>query len=96
MEVVVTETAREYIRRHGGTIFVRSHAHRCCTGGLTVLDVTTAPPTDASEFESFETAGVGVRFSGGSGGRPEQLTIDLRGVLARRPVAFWDGCAYKP
>jgi hypothetical protein len=96
VEVVISEPARDYIRRHGGTVFVRSHPHRCCTGALTLLDVTTTAPGDASEFESLEAEGVGVRYSAGASGRPAQLTIDLRGILTRRPVAFWDGCAYKP
>ena len=96
VEVLISEGAREYIERHGGTVFVRSHPHRCCTGSLTLLDVRTTPPSDAAEFEPFDTAGVDVRFYGGSEGRPNQLTIELRGILARRPVAFWDGCAFKP
>jgi hypothetical protein len=96
VEVLISEGAREYIHRHGGTVFVRSHPHRCCTGSLTLLDVRTTPPSDAADFESFDTAEVGVRFYAGSAGRPNQLTIELGGVLTRRPVAFWDGCAFKP
>jgi hypothetical protein len=96
VDVVISEEARGYIARHGGTVFVRSHPHRCCTGSLTLLDIRMTPPRDASEFEPFDTGGVGVRFYAGSEGRPTQLTIELRGVLARRPVAYWDGCAFKP
>jgi hypothetical protein len=96
VEVLISDGARDYIARHGGTVFVRSHPHRCCTGSLTVLDVRTTPPGDAADFEPFDTGGVGVRFYGGSAGRPNQLTIELRGLLGRRPVAFWDGCAFKP
>jgi hypothetical protein len=96
VEVLISEGARDYIERHGGTVFVRSHAHRCCTGSLTLLDVRTTPPSDAAEFEPFDAEGVAVRFWGGADGRPNRLTIELRGVLARRPVAFWDGCAFKP
>jgi hypothetical protein len=96
VDVLISEEARGYITRHGGTVFVRSHSHRCCTGSLTLLDIRTTPPRDASEFEPFDTGGVGVWFYAGSGGRPTQLTIELRGVLARRPVAYWDGCAFKP
>jgi hypothetical protein len=96
VEVLISEGARDYIERHGGTVFVRSHAHRCCTGALTLLDVRTTPPSDAADYEPFDAEGVGVRFWGGAAGRPNRLTIELRGVLARRPVAFWDGCAFKP
>jgi hypothetical protein len=103
MRVEISAGAQEYIRRHGGTVFVSSHAHRCCTGSLTLLDVSMAPPGDAEEFESFSSANdavdgppIEVRFRGNAAGKPDQLTIELRGMLARRPVAFWDGCAYKP
>jgi len=96
VEVLIAPTAREYIEEHGGTVFVRSHPHRCCTGSLTLLDTTTTPPEDASDFLTFDTEGIGVRFHGGSSGIPNQLIIELRGLLNRRPVALWDGCAFKP
>jgi hypothetical protein len=96
VEIVITKTAEAYIQNHGGTVFVRSHPHRCCTGSLTLLDTTTTPPADSADFESFDTGEVGVRFHGGSSGLPGQLTIELRGLLRRHPVALWDGCAFKP
>lgn len=96
MDVRISTTAAEYIRDHGGTVFVRAHPHRCCTGSLTVLDATTKPPADSADFESFDTGEVGVKFLGGSSGLPSELSIDLRGRLKRHPVAYWDGCAYKP
>jgi hypothetical protein len=96
VEVLISEEARDYIADHGGTVFVRSHPHRCCSGSLTLLDVRMTPPRDVADFEPFDTGGVGVRFRAGSGSRPDQLTIALRGWPSRRPVAFWDGCALKP
>lgn len=95
VDVVISEPARKYIREHGGTVFVRSHPHRCCTGSLTLLDLAMTRPDDAADFQSFDTEGIGVRFCG-SGGFPHQLVIELRGLFARHPVAFWDGCAFKP
>jgi hypothetical protein len=112
VEVSVTEGARDYIKSRGGSVYVRAHPHRCCTGALTVLDATTHPPTDAADFVALvaevdggtdggdgSTDGpdesVQVRYYGGSSGLPERLTIELRGVLRRRPMALWDGCAYK-
>jgi hypothetical protein len=96
VEVLVTESAKQYLRRHGGAVYVRAHPHRCCTGTLTVLDLTTEPPPDASQFMFLAVEDVAVRYLGGPSGAPEQLTIKLAGVLSRHPVAFWDGCAYKP
>jgi hypothetical protein len=96
VEVLVTEAAKQYVRRRGGTVYVRAHPHRCCTGTLTVLDLTTEPPSDASEFTLLPVEDVAVLYLAGPCGAPHQLSIKLGGVLSRHPVAFWDGCAYKP
>jgi hypothetical protein len=96
VEVHVSEPAKEYIQRHGGTIFVRPHSHRCCSGSLTLLDSTTTPPRDAVDFTSYDTEGVDVQFCGSPSGLPRQLIIELRGVFLRRPIALWEGCAFKP
>jgi hypothetical protein len=96
VDVVISEAARDYIGSRGGTVFVRPHAHRCCTGSLTTLDVSVSPPANAAEYASFSADGVEVRFRLGSDGGPTQLAIEVRGVLHPHPVAFWDGCAYKP
>lgn len=66
------------------------------TGALTLLDVTTEIPVDEAEFESVDGDGVRVRFSGGPSGRPHKLVIELRRRSRRHPVAYWDGCAFKP
>jgi hypothetical protein len=96
VEVLVTEAAKQYLRRRGGTVYVRAHPHRCCSGTLTVLDLTTEPPPDASAFTLLPADDVAVLYLGGPCGAPDQLSIKLAGVLSRHPVAFWDGCAYKP
>ena len=71
---------------------IRSHH----TGALTLLDVTTEIPAADADFESVDAGGVRVRFSGGPSGRPHKLVIELRRRLRRHPVAYWDGCAFKP
>jgi len=95
VQVTISKEAEEYVRAHGGSVYVRPHAHRCCTGSLTLLDTTTSSPEDAAAYRSFASGSVAVRYLAGAGEPPRQLTIELRGVLRRRPVAFWDGCAYK-
>jgi hypothetical protein len=95
MEVVVSPAAREYVKAHGGRVFVRAHPHRCCAGSLTLLDTTTKPPADVADFEPVAVDTLDVRFCGGGAGEPHQLVIELRGLLKHRPVAYWDGCAFK-
>jgi len=96
VDVLVSEAAKGFIRSRGGTLFVRAHPHRCCSGSLTLLDATTDVPSDVTAFEPIANDAVDVRFCGGSSGRPTQLVVELRGVRKRHPVAYWDGCAFKP
>jgi hypothetical protein len=94
MEVILSEAAVDHASRHGGHIYVQAHTHRCCSGALTLADVTTTPPTDPSGYRPFEVDGIAVCYLGDEVGAPQQLSIDVRG-LRRRLVAFWDGCAYR-
>jgi hypothetical protein len=96
MKVVVSEEATQYVKGRGGVLYVRSSHHRCCGGGLTMLDATTEQPSEASDFFCVGSAGIEVRFLGGAR-RPHELVIELRGrARRRRPVALWDGCAFRP
>ncbi len=97
MEVLVSEAAAEFAGARGGVVYVRSHAHRCCSGPITLLDVTTEEPVDAEAFVPVGTEGLTVRYLGAAEGGPHVLTIDVRGRgrRRRRLVSYWDGCAYK-
>jgi hypothetical protein len=96
VEILVSETAKKYVRAHGGTAYVRAHPHHCCTGSLTLLDITTKVPTDSTDFISVDADDIEVKFRGGPSGQPHQLVIELGGWFRRHPTAFWDGCAIKP
>jgi hypothetical protein len=97
VDVVASEEAKAYVRERGGVLYVRTHHHRCCGGGLTVLDSTTERPPDAPDFLSVGSGGIDVRFRGGrEENLPAEVVIELRGILRRRPVAYWDGCAFRP
>jgi hypothetical protein len=95
MEVVISEGAQAYIQAHGGTVFVRAHRHRCCGGPLTLLDLSTEPPKDAANFASALSDHIDFRFCDSSMGRPNQLVIELGGLVKKRPIAYWDGCTFK-
>jgi len=62
---------------------------------MTILDSAVDPPPDASEFLSVGNGEIDVRFPGDEAQRPQQVVIELRGRLRPRPVAYWDGCAFK-
>jgi hypothetical protein len=96
MDVVVSDTAKEFVRAHGGTVYVKAHTHVCCSGSLTMLDVKTKAPKDASSYVTTGSPDIDVMFRSGYGGQPHQLMIETRGVLRPHLVAYWDGCAFKP
>jgi hypothetical protein len=96
VDTAISDAARDYVKAHGGRLFVRAHAHRCCHGAVTLLDSTTETPSDADDFVDVGADGIEVRFHGQRAGEPHELVIELRGVWRRHPVAYWDGCAFKP
>jgi len=58
-------------------------------------EVKHYPPADASEILSAGGGEIEVRFRGDEVLRPRHVVIERRGRLRRRPVAYWDGCAFK-
>jgi hypothetical protein len=95
VDVVVSDSARDYLVAHGGVAFVRPHSFRCCSGALTLLDIDISAPADAERFSPTDAKDVDIRFLMSSLGAPSQLVIDTKGRKRHRLVAYWDGCAYK-
>jgi hypothetical protein len=97
MDVVVSDEARSFAAGRGGVVYVRSHAHRCCAGPLTLLDTSTDVPTDADDFVDLPIRDVTVRYRGNPEFGPHVLTVELRGTFRRRRrlVSFWDGCVFQ-
>jgi hypothetical protein len=97
MDVVISDSARDFLAEHGHVAYIRAHSHRCCSAGsLTLLKVETNAPSDAEHFSAFHVNDVDVRYLVGPLGAPSQLIIETRGRLRPHLVAFWDGCAFKP
>lgn len=94
MEIAVTPEASSYIAEHGGTIYVRLHSRACCKNAVTLLDTSTSEPTEGVDSISRDIAGIRVELIGVES-PPNLLEIELRGRFRPRPVAFWNGCAFK-
>jgi hypothetical protein len=92
VKVTMTAEARDYVEAHGGLLYVRPRRTRCCGGGVTILEVDTAPPESP---DGYAAAGPGVWYRQTAAGEPGELLVELRGIWRKRPVAFWDGCAFK-
>lgn len=96
MDVLVSDEARGFIAERGGTVFVRAGVSRCCHGSISLLRVGTDAPADAARFDAVDGGGLDVRYLGTARGRPDALTIELRGRLRPHLVAYKDGCALEP
>jgi hypothetical protein len=56
----------------------------------------TETPPDAVDFVDVPAGELVVRDGGDPEAGPHVLMTELRGSFRRRPVSFWDGCAFKP
>jgi hypothetical protein len=95
MRVIATADVRSYVETHGGVLYVNAHRRQCCSGSLTVLDSSTREPADQTGYGAADADGFLVRFRAGGDGDPEELVIEMKGLLRKHPVAYWNGCAFK-
>jgi len=85
----------DYVSERGGILWVRSTHRGCCHGPVTSLRSTTSRPGDAESYTVVDSElPIAVRFRAATG-VPEELVLELRGLVRKRPVAFWDGCTFK-
>ena len=95
MRVIASDDVRSYVESHGGVLYVNTHRRQCCSGSTTVLDSSTRAPADLTGYRSFEVTGWAVRLHTGGASEPDELVIEMKGLRRKRPVAYWNGCAFK-
>jgi hypothetical protein len=91
MHVVASPEAREAVQAGGGRLFVWKKTSRCC-GPITYLQASTEAP--GRDFRRVEADGIEVYFAAGIRELPDELHVELRGLLRKRLEAYWDGCAW--
>lgn len=94
-ELQVSEQAREYVAARGGKLWLRVRRSRCCSGGVTFLEATTSAPRAGADYTAIENDSLDVRLMNPGTHLPANLSVDLRGRIRPRLVAYWDGCAYR-
>ncbi|HUK76701.1 MAG TPA: hypothetical protein VL117_03780 [Thermoleophilia bacterium] len=94
VRVVVGAGVSDFVNARGGRLYVWATLHRCCTGGLTLLDAGVEPPARRrSHFTPLDADGFELSFDGGVHGLPETLVLELtRGK--RKVRAYWNDCAF--
>jgi hypothetical protein len=93
--IEVSDQAREYVAARGGTLFLRVRHNRCCSGGLTFLDAATIAHRDGDRYETLSEKNPEVRLFHFGSVQPAKVSVEVRGRLRPRFVAYWDGCAYR-
>jgi hypothetical protein len=106
MRVIASERARDYVRAHGGRLWVWLDPHRSLVGAYTQLDAATEPPgtsrrtrvTRASRrphrFRRVDGGGFELLIDFGRRDLPEKLDLELKGWTNKRIEAFWNGCVF--
>ncbi len=95
MRVVVSDEVREYVEENGGVLYVSANRRQCCSGAMTVLDASTRTPANPEAYVPAEPGNPQVRYRTGDATEPDELVIEMKGVRRKRPVAYWNGCAFK-
>ncbi len=95
MRVIASEEVRANVEANGGVLYVKAHRRQCCSGPMTVLDTSVREPADATGYRAFDSGGFQVRFRTCGPAEPDELVVEMKGLRRKRPVAYWDGCAFK-
>ncbi len=92
MDLIVTDTAAEFVRTHGSRLYVWTRARHCCGGGQT-LEAGFEPPA-GREFRPIDnSAGIELHMPTHLGRLPDELHLDLQ-RRPRRIRAYWNGCVW--
>jgi len=95
MRVDVSAEAGEFVRSHGGRLWVwAARPMMCCWGTPAYMYAATEPPAGMTGFDLVPTATAGLQiwFRAPAGRYPDVLEIAMRGRRRPRVEAYWDGC----
>lgn len=93
MRGLASPDAVEYVREHGGSLYVWADLVNCPGCSVPFLSAFTDRPKRPSEFSRFHGEGFELLYSDGDVERPSQLIVELsgwrkRGLSVRTPD-FW-------
>ncbi len=91
---MASSDAAEFIRRHGGQLFVWPSVHRSFRLTLTMLECSTDPPARALEFRRVVVRDFLVFLHPAIRTPPRELQVELRSHRHPHVVVYWEGLAY--
>jgi hypothetical protein len=93
MRVEVSSEAAEFVRAHGGRLWVWAATPRvCCWGTPAIMHAAIEPPPRVTGFAPVAAAPLEIWFRAPGGRCPDVLEIGLAGRRRARVEAYWDGC----
>jgi hypothetical protein len=93
LRIEMSREAVEFIRAHGGKLWVwAARPKMCCGGTPAYMHAATEPPLGVHGFEPVPSADVDVRFRAPGGRMPEFLEVAIHGKRHPRVEAYWEGC----
>ncbi len=97
MRADISSEAAEFVRGHGGRLWVwAAHPAVCCWGTPAYLHAAIDRPLRLSGFCAVPSAETGLQilFRAPAGRFPDVLEIGLRGRRRPHVEAYWDGCLF--
>jgi hypothetical protein len=95
MRIDVSAAASEFVRSHGGRLWVwAAYPRMCCSGTPAYMHAATDCPARISDFRTVVAgpADLEIWFRAPAGQFPDVLEIGMRGRRRARVEAYWDGC----
>ena len=93
MDIRAADEVTAFVRERGGTLYVWTSTHRCCTGPLTLLDAATeAPRRGTHGFRHVAAGSYDVLLDIGRRRAPRELVLELD-RRRTKVLAYWDDVA---
>jgi hypothetical protein len=93
MRLVASAKALDFVREHGGRLYVSPRSRRCCHGAITWLEASIEPD-ERVDFRRAAVDELELYLPTTLGRLPDELHLELRGRRRKRVEAYWDGCAF--
>ena len=96
MRVVATDETIEFVRDHGGRVFVWPVEMNVPSGGAVVfsLEASAESPGAGHEFTRFAGEGFEVFIDAIGHGIPDELHLAVKGWRRKRLRAYWNGRSF--
>ena len=94
MHLVATPEAIEYVRSHGGALFVWAVTMAYGYHDVFALEASTESPGPNRDFRRIQAEGIDLMLDTEGRDLPDELHLEMRGRLRRQIRAYWNGNSF--